>query len=130
MENKNTILARQRDMHNSLEKVKGLVRLIQGINFCPSPEASPPAVQTSMTNGGADCASADHTDDTSPEDHKNMTNNSGDDLNNNTDGATEEEEKKEDVKEIDNLNSSSLGKTLEPPQTIAPALVDVAEGAK
>ncbi|XP_014030600.2 PHD finger protein 21A isoform X1 [Salmo salar] len=130
MENKNTILARQRDMHNSLEKVKGLVRLIQGINFCPSPEVSPPAVQTSMTNGGTDCASADHTDDTSPEDHKNMTNNSGDDLNNNTDGATEEEEKKEDVKEIDNLNSSSLGKTLEPPQTIAPALVDVAEGAK
>uniref|UniRef100_A0A673XSF6 PHD finger protein 21Aa n=1 Tax=Salmo trutta TaxID=8032 RepID=A0A673XSF6_SALTR len=55
MENKNTILARQRDMHNSLEKVKGLVRLIQGINFCPSPEASPPALQTSMTNGGADC---------------------------------------------------------------------------
>ncbi|XP_055776710.1 PHD finger protein 21A-like isoform X2 [Salvelinus fontinalis] len=130
MENKNTILARQRDMHNSLEKVKGLVRLIQGINFCPSPEVSLPAVQTSMTNGGADCASADHTDDTSPEDHKNTTNNSGDDLNNNTDGATEEEEKKEDVKEIDNLNSSSLGKTLEPPQTIAPALVDVAEGAK
>uniref|UniRef100_A0A8C7TZU7 PHD finger protein 21Aa n=1 Tax=Oncorhynchus mykiss TaxID=8022 RepID=A0A8C7TZU7_ONCMY len=64
MENKNTILARQRDMHNSLEKVKGLVRLIQGINFCPSPEASPPAL---LTNGGADCASADHTDDTSPE---------------------------------------------------------------
>uniref|UniRef100_A0A8C7UDH7 PHD finger protein 21Aa n=1 Tax=Oncorhynchus mykiss TaxID=8022 RepID=A0A8C7UDH7_ONCMY len=74
MENKNTILARQRDMHNSLEKVKGLVRLIQGINFCPSPEASPPAL---LTNGGADCASADHTDDTSPEEHKNMTNNSG-----------------------------------------------------
>ncbi|XP_052335938.1 PHD finger protein 21A-like isoform X6 [Oncorhynchus keta] len=130
MENKNTILARQRDMHNSLEKVKGLVRLIQGINFCPSPEASPPALQTSLTNGGADCASADHTDDTSPEDHKNMTNNSGDDLNNNADGATEEEGKKEDVKEMDNLNSSSLGKTFEPPQTIAPALVDVAEGAK
>uniref|UniRef100_A0A8C7WFY3 PHD finger protein 21Aa n=1 Tax=Oncorhynchus mykiss TaxID=8022 RepID=A0A8C7WFY3_ONCMY len=127
MENKNTILARQRDMHNSLEKVKGLVRLIQGINFCPSPEASPPAL---LTNGGADCASADHTDDTSPEEHKNMTNNSGDDLNNNADGATEEEGKKEDVKEMDNLNSSSLGKTFEPPQTIAPALVDVAEGAK
>ncbi|XP_031664838.1 PHD finger protein 21A isoform X4 [Oncorhynchus kisutch] len=130
MENKNTILARQRDMHNSLEKVKGLVRLIQGINFCPSPEVSPPAVQTSMTNGGTDGASADHTGDTSPEDQKNMTDNSGDDLNNNTDGATEEEGKKEDVKEMDNLNSSSLGKTLEPPQTIAPALVDVAEGAK
>ncbi|XP_052317969.1 PHD finger protein 21A-like isoform X4 [Oncorhynchus keta] len=130
MENKNTILARQRDMHNSLEKVKGLVRLIQGINFCPSPEVSPPAVQTSMSNGGTDGASADHTGDTSPEDHKNMTDNSGDDLNNNTDGATEEEGKKEDVKEMDILNSSSLGKTLEPPQTIAPALVDVAEGAK
>ncbi|XP_070985611.1 PHD finger protein 21A-like isoform X3 [Oncorhynchus clarkii lewisi] len=127
MENKNTILARQRDMHNSLEKVKGLVRLIQGINFCPSPEASPPAL---LTNGGADCASADHTDDTSPEEHKNMTNNSGEYLNNNADGETEEEEKKEDVKEMDNLNSSSLGKTFEPPQTIAPALVDVAEGAK
>ncbi|XP_024274359.1 PHD finger protein 21A isoform X5 [Oncorhynchus tshawytscha] len=130
MENKNTILARQRDMHNSLEKVKGLVHLIQGINFCPSPEVSPPAVQTSMTNGGTDGASSDHTGDTSPEDHKNMTDNSSDDLNNNTDGATEEEGKKEDVKEMDNLNSSSLGKTLEPPQTIAPALVDVAEGAK
>uniref|UniRef100_A0A8C7DGL5 PHD finger protein 21Aa n=1 Tax=Oncorhynchus kisutch TaxID=8019 RepID=A0A8C7DGL5_ONCKI len=77
MENKNTILARQRDMHNSLEKVKGLVRLIQGINFCPSPEVSPPAVQTSMTNGGTDGASADHTGDTSPEDQKNMTDNSG-----------------------------------------------------
>nr|XP_046205661.1 PHD finger protein 21A-like isoform X2 [Oncorhynchus gorbuscha] len=130
MENKNTILARQRDMHNSLEKVKGLVRLIQGINFCPSPEASPPALQTSLTNGGTDGASADHTGDTSPEDHKNMTDSSGDELNNNTDGATEEEGKEEDVKEMDNLNSSSLGKTFEPPQTIAPALVDVAEGAK
>ncbi|CAB1339626.1 unnamed protein product [Coregonus sp. 'balchen'] len=125
MENKNTILARQRDMHNSLEKVKGLVHLIQGMNFCPSPEASPPppAVQTSITNGGTDCASADHTDDTSPEDHKNISNNSRDDLNNNTDGAAEEDEK-EEVKEIDNLNSSSLGKTLAPPQTIAPAPVD------
>nr|XP_046202306.1 PHD finger protein 21A-like isoform X4 [Oncorhynchus gorbuscha] len=130
MENKNTILARQRDMHNSLEKVKGLVRLIQGINFCPSPEVSPPAVQTNMSNGGTDGASADHTDDTSPEEHKNMTDSSGDELNNNTDEATEEEGKEEDVKEMDNLNSSSLGKTLEPPQTIAPALVDVAEGAK
>ncbi|XP_045078672.1 PHD finger protein 21Aa [Coregonus clupeaformis] len=129
MENKNTILARQRDMHNSLEKVKGLVHLIQGMNFCPSPEASPPppAVQTSITNGGTDCASADHTDDTSPEDHKNISNKSRDDLNNNTDGAAEEDEK-EEVKEIDNLNSSSLGKTLAPPQTIAPAPVDVAEG--
>uniref|UniRef100_A0A8C7U853 PHD finger protein 21Aa n=1 Tax=Oncorhynchus mykiss TaxID=8022 RepID=A0A8C7U853_ONCMY len=67
MENKNTILARQRDMHNSLEKVKGLVRLIQGINFCPSPEASPPAL---LTNGGADCASADHTDDTNKAPHE------------------------------------------------------------
>ncbi|XP_063759954.1 PHD finger protein 21A isoform X7 [Eleginops maclovinus] len=33
MENKNTILARQKDMHLSLEKVKHLIRLIQAFNF-------------------------------------------------------------------------------------------------
>uniref|UniRef100_A0A8C2X4F8 PHD finger protein 21A n=1 Tax=Cyclopterus lumpus TaxID=8103 RepID=A0A8C2X4F8_CYCLU len=33
METKNTILARQKDMHLSLEKVKHLIRLIQAFNF-------------------------------------------------------------------------------------------------
>ncbi|XP_062404847.1 PHD finger protein 21Aa isoform X2 [Sardina pilchardus] len=39
METKNTVLARQKDMQVSLEKVKGLVRLIQGICLPPLPEA-------------------------------------------------------------------------------------------
>lgn len=33
MDMKNTILAKQKDMHSSLEKVKQLIRLIQGINL-------------------------------------------------------------------------------------------------
>lgn len=33
MEMKNTILAKQKEMHSSLEKVKQLIRLIQGINL-------------------------------------------------------------------------------------------------
>lgn len=33
MEMKNTILAKQKEMHSSLEKVKQLIHLIQGINL-------------------------------------------------------------------------------------------------
>lgn len=33
MEMKNTILAKQKEMHSSLEKVKQLIRLIQGIDL-------------------------------------------------------------------------------------------------
>lgn len=36
MEMKNTILAKQKEMHSSLEKVKQLIRLIQGINLSKS----------------------------------------------------------------------------------------------
>ncbi|XP_035273893.1 PHD finger protein 21A-like isoform X3 [Anguilla anguilla] len=52
METKNTILARQKEMQASLEKVKGLVRLIQGINLVQSLQAP-----EGVANGTTDCAS-------------------------------------------------------------------------
>ncbi|XP_034152881.1 PHD finger protein 21Aa isoform X6 [Esox lucius] len=119
MENKNTILTRQRDMRTSLEKVKGLVRLIQGINFCPSPEAlSPqPANKTGLTNGGTDCTSADRTD---------TTDDGGENPNNSEDDGAGDEEKGEEV-EL-NIHSSGLLKTSELTQTLAP--VEVGDGTK
>ncbi|XP_064192386.1 PHD finger protein 21A-like isoform X1 [Anguilla rostrata] len=52
METKNTILARQKEMQASLEKVKGLVRLIQGINLVQSLQAP-----EGVANGTTDCTS-------------------------------------------------------------------------
>ncbi|XP_044291725.1 PHD finger protein 21A isoform X1 [Varanus komodoensis] len=50
MEMKNTILAKQKEMHRSLEKVKQLIRLIQGINFSKSvnSEGSSGAISNGM----------------------------------------------------------------------------------
>ncbi|XP_053416392.1 PHD finger protein 21A isoform X6 [Nycticebus coucang] len=62
MEMKNTILARQKEMHSSLEKVKQLIRLIHGIDLSKSvdseatvgaisngPDCTPPANATTST---------------------------------------------------------------------------------
>ncbi|KAJ7985771.1 hypothetical protein DPEC_G00343920 [Dallia pectoralis] len=129
MENKNTILTRQRDMCTSLEKVKSLVRLIQGIHFCPSPEAptQPQLVtQTSLTNGGITCAGVDRTDKLHPDDHKDTTDDGSKNPNNNEDEVAGEEEKEESV--ALNLHSSVLCKTSELTQTLAP--VEVGDGTK
>ncbi|XP_032082627.1 PHD finger protein 21A isoform X4 [Thamnophis elegans] len=50
MEMKNTILAKQKEMHSSLEKVKQLIRLIQGINLSKSinSEGSSAAISNGM----------------------------------------------------------------------------------
>lgn len=47
---KNTILAKQKEMHSSLEKVKQLIRLIQGINLSKSinSEGSSVAISNGM----------------------------------------------------------------------------------
>ncbi|XP_041132025.1 PHD finger protein 21A-like isoform X5 [Polyodon spathula] len=50
MENKNTILARQKDMQSSLEKVKRLVRLIQGIDLVKSIDTNAEGI-----SNGTDC---------------------------------------------------------------------------
>ncbi|XP_041075133.1 PHD finger protein 21A-like isoform X3 [Polyodon spathula] len=50
METKNTILARQKDMQSSLEKVKRLIRLIQGIDFAKSIDTNAEGV-----SNGTDC---------------------------------------------------------------------------
>ncbi|XP_048886992.1 PHD finger protein 21A-like isoform X4 [Brienomyrus brachyistius] len=52
METKNTILAQQKEMQASLEKVKALVRLIQGTSLSPGPESAEPS---GMVNGKAGC---------------------------------------------------------------------------
>uniref|UniRef100_A0A8C9VXT5 PHD finger protein 21A n=1 Tax=Scleropages formosus TaxID=113540 RepID=A0A8C9VXT5_SCLFO len=53
METKNSVLAQQKEMQASLEKVKNLVQLIQNTSLaqCPDTAASP-----GMVNGGANCA--------------------------------------------------------------------------
>ncbi|KAL1007035.1 hypothetical protein UPYG_G00081060 [Umbra pygmaea] len=125
MENKNSILTRQHDMRTSLEKVKGLVRLIQGINFCPSPEVSPPLlVQTSLTNGGTVCDGAD----LSPDIHKNATDTCSEDLNNSTDGAAGEDEECKEAQLV--LHGNGLHKSSEPPQTVVLTHLEVCDGAK
>lgn len=52
MEMKNTILARQKEMHSSLEKVKQLIRLIHGIDLS-KPVDSEAAV--GAISNGPDC---------------------------------------------------------------------------
>ncbi|XP_060619975.1 PHD finger protein 21A isoform X7 [Anolis sagrei] len=61
MEMKNTILARQKEMHSSLEKVKQLIRLIQGISLSKpmNSEASSLAISNGMdTTNNANTAAA------------------------------------------------------------------------
>lgn len=52
MEMKNTILARQKEMHSSLEKVKQLIRLIHGIDLSKPVDSE--ATVGAMSNG-PDC---------------------------------------------------------------------------
>ncbi|XP_073072588.1 PHD finger protein 21A isoform X7 [Manis javanica] len=54
MEMKNTILARQKEMHSSLEKVKQLIRLIHGIDLSKPVDSE--ATVEAISNG-PDCAS-------------------------------------------------------------------------
>uniref|UniRef100_A0A803SPZ9 PHD finger protein 21A n=1 Tax=Anolis carolinensis TaxID=28377 RepID=A0A803SPZ9_ANOCA len=61
MEMKNTILARQKEMHSSLEKVKQLIRLIQGISLSKpmNSEASSVVISNGMdTTNNANTAAA------------------------------------------------------------------------
>uniref|UniRef100_A0AAY4B1R9 PHD finger protein 21A n=1 Tax=Denticeps clupeoides TaxID=299321 RepID=A0AAY4B1R9_9TELE len=115
METKNTVLARQKDMHNSLEKVKALVCLIQGIDLPPLPEA--PLAPDAMTNGESHDGSADNTDCESlaaNDDSKGVANNVG---------AGEAEPLAESRAGV----SGDLSKAPEPPQAVHPIHV---EGAK
>ena len=52
MEMKNTILARQKEMHSSLEKVKQLIRLIHGIDLSKPVDSE--ATVGALSNG-PDC---------------------------------------------------------------------------
>ncbi|XP_076861294.1 PHD finger protein 21Aa isoform X2 [Brachyhypopomus gauderio] len=55
-ESRNRVLARQKEMETSIDKVKGLVRLIRGIQLPSLPLAELPP--TDMANGDMDCAAA------------------------------------------------------------------------
>ncbi|XP_066556720.1 PHD finger protein 21Aa isoform X2 [Amia ocellicauda] len=77
METKNTILARQKEMQASLEKVKRLVRLIQGIDLIKSLES---ANSEGIANG-TDCVSSSN-------------NNDDNDNNSSTNGRSEDAEDK------------------------------------
>lgn len=52
---KNTILAKQKEMHSSLEKVKQLIHLIQGINLSKpvNSEGSSVAISNGMDSSSA-----------------------------------------------------------------------------
>ncbi|XP_075884771.1 PHD finger protein 21A isoform X3 [Nelusetta ayraudi] len=60
METKNTILARQKDMQHSLEKVKHLIRLIQAFNFnqVAAAEPQPQGSEVRVQDGGQTAAAA------------------------------------------------------------------------
>lgn len=138
METKNSVLARQKDMQVSLEKVKGVVRLIQGISLPPLPDA--PSEPIGIANGQTEHPSSEHTD----------CDSLCDPINGTGDGSTamsktehpeqgqeqEQEEQEEEQEEQEKealLNStgtcSNLSKAPEPPQAqaIPPRHV---EGAK
>nr|XP_028583065.1 PHD finger protein 21A isoform X4 [Podarcis muralis] len=68
MEMKNTILAKQKEMHSSLEKVKQLIRLIQGINLSKpiNSEGSSVAISNGMDSTNSAKAAAASTPASSP----------------------------------------------------------------
>ena len=144
METKNTVLARQKDMHVSLEKVKGLVRLIQGLCLPPLPDA--PSNPNGIANGETDHPSSKHTDCGSLTDNINGNNNSKDNSKSNDTDETvepeeqeaqeeqeepEEQEAQEEQEDLNNStgNSSNLSTAPEPPQPQAMPPIHV-EGAK
>ncbi|XP_031425419.1 PHD finger protein 21Aa isoform X2 [Clupea harengus] len=144
METKNTVLARQKDMHVSLEKVKGLVRLIQGLCLPPLPDA--PSNPNGIANGETDHPSSKHTDCGSLTDNINDNNNSKDNSKSNDTDETvepeeqeaqeeqeepEEQEAQEEQEDLNNStgNSSNLSTAPEPPQPQAMPPIHV-EGAK
>ncbi|XP_030649631.1 PHD finger protein 21Aa [Chanos chanos] len=121
METKNTVLAQQKEMQDSLEKVKGLVRLIQGIHLPPLPSLSettaPPA---GMTNGDTDLASH-HADLTS------LNSNDTDTVGKN--GKIDEEEEDEEDEDSSTSNSSDLTHAPQPPLPQALPPLEVTEAA-
>ncbi|XP_026563399.1 PHD finger protein 21A isoform X4 [Pseudonaja textilis] len=68
MEMKNTILAKQKEMHSSLEKVKQLIHLIQGINLSKSinSEGSSAAISNGMDSASNVTAATSSTPASSP----------------------------------------------------------------
>ncbi|XP_041917518.1 PHD finger protein 21Aa isoform X1 [Alosa sapidissima] len=125
METKNTVLARQKEMQVSLEKVKGLVRLIQGISLPPLPDT--PSNPNGIANGETEHPSSKHTNCGSFSDNINGNSNSTDISKNDNTDEREEQEKEDLINSTG--NSSNLSKAPEPPQpqAIPPRHV---EGAK
>ncbi|KAJ8340508.1 hypothetical protein SKAU_G00351410 [Synaphobranchus kaupii] len=141
METKNTILARQKEMQASLEKVKGLVRLIQGINLIQSLQAASPE---GVANGTTDCASGvggggigdegcgDGASDKNAE-NKNAENDAIADDDPDPDPTAEDAEHAEEDERVDITNSSSNNnnlKTSEPSPPPAPTPIDSSDSAK
>lgn len=129
METKNSVLARQKDMQVSLEKVKGVVRLIQGISLPPLTDAPPEPI--GIANGQTEHPSSEHTDCGSLSEPINGPSNSSTAM-----SKTEHPEQEQDQEQQEKgglLNStgtcSNLSKAPEPPQAqaIPPRHV---EGAK
>ncbi|KAJ8413134.1 hypothetical protein AAFF_G00107160 [Aldrovandia affinis] len=135
METKNSILAQQKEMHASLEKVKGLVRLIQGINLVRSQEAEAEseaaASSEGVANGTTDCASSGG--DESADDK--MAENNDDDVDNAATAAAgdteraEEGDKEEEVTNSSSSNNNNL-KTSEPSPPPVPTPIDSSDSAK
>ncbi|XP_048118611.1 PHD finger protein 21Aa isoform X2 [Alosa alosa] len=125
METKNTVLARQKEMQVSLEKVKGLVRLIQGISLPPLPDT--PSNPNGIANGETEHPSSKHTNCGSFSDNINGNSNSTDISKNDNTDEREDQEKEDLINSTG--NSSNLSKAPEPPQpqAIPPRHV---EGAK
>ncbi|KAL4622903.1 PHD finger protein 21A isoform X1 [Arapaima gigas] len=113
METKNTILARQKEMQSSLEKVKGLVRLIQGTDLQqPLKPEIPDSAERNATDCGSDGTSAKSGGNSASA--TSVDNNAGD-----LDGSSQGDSSK-------NTNNS---KTSEPSQNLAQPLLDNVESA-
>ncbi|XP_036391033.1 PHD finger protein 21A-like isoform X1 [Megalops cyprinoides] len=116
METKNTILARQKEMQASLEKVKSLVRLIQGINLAQSLETGSPE---GIANGTIDCLS-------SSANKKNCSNNTN---NHHTEIPTTTASI-EEAEAIEEHVSNNNSKTSEPSPSSVPAPSNSMDSAK
>uniref|UniRef100_A0A8C9WEB1 PHD finger protein 21A n=1 Tax=Scleropages formosus TaxID=113540 RepID=A0A8C9WEB1_SCLFO len=122
METKNTILARQKEMQASLEKVKGLVRLIQGTNLQqPQKSESHDGMEKSTT----DCRSNGDSNGTSTESHGSNTSSSNAERSVDTDRGAEDNSSQGDSSKNNNNNS----KTSEPSQNPVQSPLDILESA-
>ncbi|XP_036400310.1 PHD finger protein 21A-like isoform X4 [Megalops cyprinoides] len=128
METKNTILARQKEMQASLEKVKSLVRLIQGISLIQSPQAaSPGGVANGTAEGGTTGTeeSCGNSRDNGKENNTATPTNDTEQLE-----KGEEEEEEEEEEEIKNGSNNNDLKTLEPSQSPGLTTLDSSDSAK